>query len=235
INYFISLFYGDRGLPEDTIKLTFRGTAGQSFGAFNHRGVSLTLIGDANDYVGKGMYGGRIVIIPTDVKETDKNVIMGNTCLYGATGGELYAAGVAGERFAIRNSGATAVVEGAGLHCCEYMTGGRVVVLGKVGFNLGAGMTGGYAYILDEDNTLEQKLNYSYVYARRLVGEDEINELRELVEKHYNYTKSPKAKEILDNWEEYLKKFWKVIPLEQCHRDPYGDSDACEVEILGRR
>ena len=235
INYFISLFYGDKGLPEDTIKLTFRGTAGQSFGAFNHRGVSLTLIGEANDYVGKGMYGGRIVIIPTGVEETDKNVIMGNTCLYGATGGELYAAGVAGERFAVRNSGATAVIEGAGLHCCEYMTGGRVVVLGKVGFNLGAGMTGGYAYILDEDNTLEKKLNYAYVYARRLVGEEEINELKELIEKHYAYTKSPKAKRILENWEEYLRKFWKVIPLEQCHRDPYGDSDACEVEILGKR
>ena len=235
INYFISLFYGDKGLPEDTIKLTFKGTAGQSFGAFNHKGVSLTLIGDANDYVGKGMYGGRIVIIPTDIKDTDKNVIMGNTCLYGATGGELYAAGIAGERFAIRNSGATAVVEGAGLHCCEYMTGGRVVVLGKVGFNLGAGMTGGYAYILDEDNSLEQKLNYSYVYARRLVGDDEIKELKELIEKHYHYTNSPKAKEILENWEEYLKKFWKVIPLEQCHRDPFGDSDACEVEILGKK
>jgi len=235
INYFISLFYGDKGLPEDTIKLTFRGTAGQSFGAFNHKGVSLTLIGDANDYVGKGMYGGRIVIIPTDVQETDKNVIMGNTCLYGATGGELFAAGVAGERFAIRNSGAVAVIEGAGLHCCEYMTGGIVVVLGEVGYNLGAGMTGGYAYILDEDDSLESKLNYSYVYARRLVGEDEIQELRELIEKHYKYTGSTKAKRILANWEMYIKKFWKVIPLEQCKRDPYGNSDACEVEILGRR
>ncbi|NPB07792.1 MAG: hypothetical protein GXN96_02550, partial [Aquificae bacterium] len=149
--------------------------------------------------------------------------------------GELYAAGVAGERFAIRNSGAIAVVEGAGLHCCEYMTGGVVVVLGEVGFNLGAGMTGGHAYILDEENKLEPRLNYSYVYARRLVGEEEIEELRKLIENHYNYTKSPKAKKILENWEEHLRKFWKVIPLEQCARDPYGDSDTCEVEILGRR
>ncbi|NPB06480.1 MAG: glutamate synthase large subunit [Aquificae bacterium] len=230
INYYISLLYGDEGLPEDTIKLTFKGTAGQSFGAFNHRGVSLTLIGDANDYVAKGMYGGRIVLVPEGV--SGESVIMGNTCLYGATGGELYAAGKAGERFAIRNSGAVAVVEGAGLHCCEYMTGGVVVVLGEVGFNLGAGMTGGKAYVLDEKNELAKKLNYEYVYARRLADENEVNELRELIEKHYRYTGSEKAERILNNWDEYVKKFWKVLPLEQCHRDPYGDSDACEVEML---
>ena len=234
INYYIAVKYRDEGLPEDTIRLTFRGTAGQSFGAFNHRGVTLKLIGDANDYVGKGMWGGKIILIPEGVERTHENVIMGNTCLYGAIGGELYAAGRAGERFGVRNSGAIAVVEGTGHHLCEYMTGGIIVSLGEVGYNVGGGMTGGHAYILDESGTLEHKLNYSYVYARRLVGEDEIEELRSLIEKHYNYTGSPRAKEILSNFEEFLGKFWKVIPLEQCKRDPYGESDVCEVEILSR-
>ncbi|NPA42212.1 MAG: glutamate synthase large subunit [Aquificae bacterium] len=234
INYYISVKYRDEGLPEDTIKLTFRGTAGQSFGAFNHRGVTLKLIGDANDYVGKGMWGGKIILIPQGVEKTHENVIMGNTCLYGAIGGELYAAGRAGERFGVRNSGAVAVVEGTGHHCCEYMTGGIIVSLGEVGYNVGGGMTGGHAYILDESQTLEHKLNYSYVYARRLVGEEEIAELRSLIEKHYQYTGSPRAKEILDNFDSFLPKFWKVIPLEQCKRDPYGESDACEVEMLTR-
>jgi len=215
INYYISLKYRDEGLPEDTLRLTFRGTAGQSFGAFNHRGVTLRLVGDANDYVGKGMWGGKIILIPEGVEQTHENVIMGNTCLYGAIGGELYAAGRAGERFAIRNSGAVAVVEGTGHHCC-------------------GGMTGGYAYILDESGTLADKLNYAYVYARRLVGEEEIAELRELVEKHHRYTGSPRATQILEKFDSYLQRFWKVIPLEQCRRDPYGESDLCEVEILSR-
>ncbi len=234
INYYIAVRYRDEGLPEDTIKLTFRGTAGQSFGAFNHRGVTLKLIGDANDYVGKGMWGGKIILVPEGVEKTHENVIMGNTCLYGAIGGELYAAGRAGERFGVRNSGAVAVVEGTGHHLCEYMTGGIIVSLGEVGYNVGGGMTGGHAYILDESGTLEHKLNYSYVYARRLVGEEEIEELRSLVEKHYNYTGSPRAKEVLSNFDEFLGRFWKVIPLEQCKRDPYGESDVCEVEILSR-
>ena len=234
LNYYIAVKYRDEGLPEDTIRLTFRGTAGQSFGAFNHRGLTLKLIGDANDYVGKGMWGGKIILIPEGVENTHENVIMGNTCLYGAIGGELYSAGRAGERFGVRNSGATAVVEGTGHHLCEYMTGGIIVSLGEVGYNVGGGMTGGHAYILDEDGTLEHKLNYSYVYARRLVGEEEIEELRNLIEKHYKYTNSPRAKDILANFEEYLGKFWKVIPLEQCKRDPYGESDACEVEILSK-
>ncbi len=234
INYYIALKYRDEGLPEDTIRLTFRGTAGQSFGAFNHRGVTLKLVGDANDYVGKGMWGGKIILVPEGIEKTHENVIMGNTCLYGAIGGELYAAGRAGERFGVRNSGAVAVVEGTGHHLCEYMTGGIIVSLGDVGYNVGGGMTGGHAYILDEGNTLEHKLNYSYVYARRLVGEDEVEELRKLIEKHYRYTGSPRAKEILDNFDEFLGKFWKVIPLEQCKRDPYGESDVCEVEILSR-
>ena len=234
VSYYIALKYRDKGLPEDTLRLTFRGTAGQSFGAFNHRGVTLRLLGDANDYVGKGMWGGKIILIPEGVERTHENVIMGNTCLYGAIGGELYAAGRAGERFGIRNSGAVAVVEGTGHHCCEYMTGGVIVSLGDVGYNVGGGMTGGYAYILDENGTLGHKLNYAYVYARRLVGEEEIAELRKLIENHHRYTGSPRAAQILEKFDRYLQRFWKVIPLEQCKRDPYGESDLCEVEILSR-
>ncbi len=226
--YHIAVRYRDEGLPEDTIQLVFRGTAGQSFGAFNHKGMSLTLIGDANDYVGKGMHGGRIVIKPEGIEDTHKHVIMGNTCLYGATGGELFASGRAGERFAVRNSGAIAVIEGAGMHCCEYMTGGVVVVLGNVGVNFGAGMTGGYAYVLDEN--IQEKINTSYVFARNLT-EQESEELRNLIERHYQYTESPWAKHILENWEEFSERFRKVVPLEQCKRDPYGISDQCEVEV----
>jgi len=218
LNYYIAVKYGDKGLPQDTINLTFIGTAGQSFGAFNHKGMSLTLIGDANDYVGKGMNGGRIVIKATDVEDTQNHVIMGNTCLYGATGGELYAAGRAGERFAIRNSGAIAVIEGAGLHCCEYMTGGIVVVLGSVGFNLGAGMTGGYGYVLNLEGDLENKVNYSYVTIRKLLTNEEFRELKELIKRHYKYTESPWAKYILENFDSFAEKFFKIIPLEQYHK-----------------
>jgi glutamate synthase (NADPH/NADH) large chain len=227
--YYIALKYRDEGLPEDTINLVFVGTAGQSFGAFNHRGMSLTLLGDANDYVGKGMYGGRIVLKPLDVEDTQNHVIMGNTCLYGATGGELFAAGRAGERFGVRNSGAIAVVEGAGMHCCEYMTGGIVVVLGSVGYNFGAGMTGGYAYVLDQE--LPKKINTSYVLARRLISEAEREELRELIGKHYKYTQSQWAKYILENFEEFAEKFYRVVPLEACKRDAFGATDVCEVEV----
>ncbi len=230
--YYIALKYRDEGLPEDTINLVFRGTAGQSFGAFNHKGMSLTLFGDANDYVGKGMYGGRIVIRPTDVKDTQNHTIAGNTILYGATGGELYIAGTVGERFAVRNSGAIACVEGAGLHCCEYMTGGLVVILGKVGFNVGAGMTGGYAYILDED--LEKKINPSYVTIRKL-KERETEELKSVLEKHVRYTQSAWGRYILDNLSDFVNKFYKVIPLEQCKRSTYGESDECEVAQAERK
>ncbi len=228
--YHIAVRYRDQGLSEDTIQIIFRGTAGQSFGAFNHKGMSLTLIGDANDYVGKGMHGGRIVIKPEGIEDTHNHVIMGNTCLYGATGGELFASGRAGERFAVRNSGAIAVIEGAGMHCCEYMTGGVVVVLGPVGVNFGAGMTGGYAYVLDEE--IQDKINTGYVLARPLT-EEESQELKLLVERHYRYTESPWAGHILENWEEFSERFMKVIPLEQCKRDPYGVSDQCEVEAKG--
>ncbi len=218
LNYYIALLYKEDGLPPDTINLTFIGTAGQSFGAFNCKGMTLTLIGDANDYVGKGMFGGKIIIRPDKLENTYNHVIMGNTCLYGATGGELYAAGKAGERFAIRNSGALAVIEGSGLHCCEYMTGGVVVVLGNVGFNFGAGMTGGYAYVLNLDGKLENKINYSYVTLRKLLIKEEVEELKMFINQHYKYTQSLWAKYILDNYDVFIDKFFKIIPLEQYHK-----------------
>ncbi|MEN3033440.1 MAG: glutamate synthase large subunit [Aquificaceae bacterium] len=212
LSYHISMLYGDTGLDEDTIDLTFVGTAGQSFGAFNHKGMTLTLIGDANDYVGKGMHGGKIIIKPQDLKEPHKNVSIGNTCLYGATGGELYCLGKSGERFAVRNSGAIAIVEGAGMHCCEYMTGGIVVVLGEVGQNFGAGMTGGEAFVLDSD--IDKKLNKEYVIAIELSSEDE-ERLKALIENHYKYTNSPLAAQILENFGIFVKRFYKIMPLEQ--------------------
>ena len=177
LNYHIAVRYRDEGLPPDTIRLVFRGTAGQSFGAFNHRGLTLTLIGEANDYVAKGMYGGKIIIRPSGVSDPHKQVIAGNTVLYGATGGEFYGAGRAGERFAVRNSGATAVIEGAGHHLCEYMTRGTVVVLGEAGCNIGAGMTGGVLYLYDEFNTLSNRLNTAYVFSEGLKDDEEIQRL----------------------------------------------------------
>ena len=212
LNYHISRKYGDAGLPADTIRVIFRGTAGQSFGAFNHRGLSLTLIGEANDYAGKGMYGGRIVIRPDGLSEPHKHIIVGNTVLYGATGGEFYAAGRAGERFAVRNSGAIAVVEGAGQHLCEYMTRGTVVVLGEAGYNVGAGMSGGIIYIYDESDSLIYKLNHSYVQPLPLAGGEEARELKSFLERHYEYTGSARALEILNSFESALHLFKKVVP-----------------------
>ncbi len=214
LNYHIALLYRDAGLPADTIRLIFKGTAGQSFGAFNHKGLSLTLIGDANDYVAKGMFGGRIIIKPRDPRDSHKHVIMGNTVLYGATGGELYSAGRAGERFAVRNSGAVAVVEGTGHHLCEYMTRGTVVLLGETGYNIGAGMTGGTLYVYDENNTLEKRLNVSYVRSHRLEDED-MEALKYLLENHSRYTLSCRAGAILDRFDTLLRHFKKVIPLKE--------------------
>jgi len=212
LNYHIALKYRDKGLPTDTINLTFRGSAGQSFGAFNHRGLSLTLIGDANDYVGKGMYGGKIIIRPKGISDPHNHVILGNTVLYGATGGELYAAGRAGERFAVRNSGAFSVVEGAGHHLCEYMTRGTVVVLGEVGHNVGAGMTGGVIYILDENNKLIKRISRSYVRVAQL-EENEMERLKTLIENHYRYTESIKAGEVLRDFTKSVSSFIKVVSL----------------------
>lgn len=205
--------YGDSGF-EGRIELNFQGSVGQSFGAFNLPGMILKLEGEANDYVGKGMHGGEIIIKPPATARYNpaENVIVGNTCLYGATGGVLFANGLAGERFAVRNSKGVAVIEGAGDHCCEYMTGGVIVVLGKVGRNVGAGMTGGLAYFLDEENCFPQLVNPEIVKIQRVVTEAGAKQLHELIKNHCDRTGSPKAKMILDNWSEYLPKFWQVVP-----------------------
>jgi glutamate synthase (NADPH) large chain len=212
----ISLRYGENGLPPDTINCTFRGTAGQSFGAFLVKGVSLRLEGDANDYFGKGLSGGKIVVVPpvgTKFKP-EENIIIGNTSLYGATSGEAYIRGVAGERFCVRNSGVKAVVEGTGDHCCEYMTGGRAVILGRTGRNFAAGMSGGIAYVLDTDGNFDYYCNKGLVELSSVEDRSDIQELQELINNHLVYTQSSLAAEILTNWDEYLPRFVKVIPFE---------------------
>lgn len=212
LNYLISKIYKNEGLKEDTIKILFEGTAGQSFGAFNHKGVSLYLKGEANDYVGKGMFGGRIVIYSDNSKVSYKNYLAGNTVLYGATGGELFIAGRVGERFAVRNSGANAVIEGAGHHLCEYMTGGVVIVLGGVGLNIGAGMTGGVIYIYDELDNLGLRINKGYVKISHMDEKDhEI--IYNFLEKHYFYTMSERAIFMIKNFNNTSKNFKKVIPI----------------------
>ncbi|HEY8478106.1 MAG TPA: glutamate synthase large subunit [Chloroflexota bacterium] len=206
--------YRRQKLPEGTITITFHGSAGQSFGAFVTDGMRLVLEGEANDYVGKGLSGGEIIVRPPSgaTYPTHKNVIMGNTVLYGATGGALFAAGRAGERFAVRNSGALAVVEGTGDHCCEYMTAGVVVVLGPTGRNFGAGMSNGVAFVLDEEGDFLLKYNPELVVPQRLADEADIALLRSMVEAHLAKTNSPRAREVLDRWDHYLPLFWKVAP-----------------------
>jgi glutamate synthase (ferredoxin) len=209
----IALKYGDSGF-EGQINLNFTGSVGQSFGAFNLPGMILTLEGEANDYVGKGMHGGEIIIKPpaNTTYNPANNVIIGNTCLYGATGGMLFANGLAGERFAVRNSKGTAVIEGAGDHCCEYMTGGVVVVLGKVGRNVAAGMTGGLGYFLDEDGGFPELVNPEIVKIQRVTTEAGEKQLQDLIKTHAKRTRSPKAEMILANWQEFLPKFWQLVP-----------------------
>jgi glutamate synthase (NADPH/NADH) large chain len=236
--------YGHEGLPEDTVYIKLKGVAGQSFGAWLAHGVTLELEGEANDYVGKGLTGGRIVVYPP--KEcpiiAEENIVIGNTVLYGAISGECYFRGVAGERFAVRNSGAIAVVEGVGDHGCEYMTGGIAVVLGQTGRNFAAGMSGGIAYVLDEDRTFKQRCNLAMVELEPIADEDEALErldhqggdlethgkvdissdmtrydarrLRQLVERHMHYTGSSLARAILADWKKYLPKFVKVMPVD---------------------
>ena len=236
--------HGHKGLAEDTISVTLRGTAGQSFGAFLAKGISFDLIGDANDYVGKGLSGGRIVIRPSEKAQIvpEESMIVGNTVLYGAIAGECYFRGVAGERFAVRNSGAIAIVEGTGDHGCEYMTGGVVVVIGKTGRNFAAGMSGGVAYVLDEDETFRSRCNLAMVDLEPVAEEEELmrkihhhggdlewhgrvdvsgdmtkhddERLFQLISNHLHYTGSSRAKLILDNWEEYRPKFVKIMPVE---------------------
>lgn len=210
----IASVYGDSGF-EGQINLNFHGSAGQSFGAFNLPGVTLRLEGEANDYVGKGIHGGEIIIQPPAGANYDpaQNVIVGNTCLYGATGGVLFANGLAGERFGVRNSKGIAVIEGAGDHCCEYMTGGVIVVLGKVGRNVGAGMTGGLAYFLDEDGTFPDLVNKEIgKKIQRVIGEAGEKQLQDLIKAHGDRTGSPKAQKILQNWTEFLPHFWQLVP-----------------------
>lgn len=211
----IGQMYGSKGLPDGTIRITLRGSAGQSFGAFNAPGIHLTLTGEANDYVGKGMAGGEIVVRPTEQSSYAwrENTIAGNTILYGATGGEMYLAGRVGERFAVRNSGATVVVEGTGDHACEYMTGGTVVILGPTGRNLGAGMTGGVAYVLDETATLPITYNPQLVQLDRLTLQEQEN-VQMLIRQHMERTNSPYAAEILKYWQNYAGRFWRVMPRE---------------------
>lgn len=224
--------YGNTGF-EGQITLNFKGAAGQSFGAFNLPGMTLTLEGVANDYVGKGMHGGEIVIKPTagTTFNPSENVILGNTCLYGATGGSLYALGHAGERFAVRNSKAQAVVEGTGDHCCEYMTGGTIVVLGKVGRNVGAGMTGGIAYFLDEDGLFPAKVNGEIVKIQRICTPAGEEQLKTAIEAHLDRTGSQKAAAILANWTEYLPQFWQVVPPSEADSPEASNTSLEEKEL----
>ena len=205
--------YGDT-LDADTYIVKCKGAGGQSFGAFIPKGLTLELVGDSNDYFGKGLSGGKLIVYPpTGVKfKEDENIIIGNVALYGATSGEAYINGVAGERFCVRNSGAKAVVEGVGDHGCEYMTGGRVVVIGKVGKNFAAGMSGGIAYVLDENNDLYTKVNKQMVSVEKLGNKYDVQELKDMIAEHAAYTNSAKGKEILNHFEEYLPKFKKIIP-----------------------
>jgi glutamate synthase (NADPH/NADH) large chain len=241
----VARIYGYAGLPDNTIHIRAVGTAGQSFGAWLAHGVTVELEGEANDYVGKGLSGGRIVIYPSrDARQItpEKSIIVGNTVLYGAIGGEIYLRGVAGERFAVRNSGAIAVVEGVGDHGCEYMTGGVVVVLGPTGRNFAAGMSGGIAYVLDPDENFAARCNMAMVDLEPVQEEEDLNQrlnhqggdlaghgrvdvmadmtrfdgerLRQLIQNHLRYTGSGRAREILDNWNDYLPQFRKVMPVE---------------------
>ena len=212
----ISKRYGEEGLPDDTINCTFHGTAGQSFGAFLVKGVTFRLEGDSNDYIGKGLSGGKIIVVPPNGSsfKPEENIIIGNTSFYGATNGEAYIRGVAGERFCVRNSGAKAVIEGTGDHCCEYMTGGRVVVLGKTGRNFAAGMSGGIAYVLDEAGDFDYYCNRGLVDLVPVEDKSDISELQSLINNHLLYTQSSLASKILTHWDHYLPMFVKVIPFE---------------------
>jgi glutamate synthase (NADPH/NADH) large chain len=236
--------HGQAGLGDETIHAKFTGSAGQSFGAFLSRGVTFELEGDANDYVGKGLSGGRLVVYPPRVSSftPEQSILIGNTVLYGAVSGECYFRGVAGERFAVRNSGVTAVVEGLGDHGCEYMTGGVVVVLGPTGRNFAAGMSGGIAYVLDESDDFDLRCNMAMVELEPIADEDEALEelehqggdlethglvdlvhdltrhdaqrLRGVIERHLRYTGSDRARTILDDWDSYLPRFVKVMPVD---------------------
>ena len=229
--------YGAQGLPEDTIQLHFQGSAGQSFGAFIPSGVTLELEGESNDYVGKGLSGGKIIVYPpaTATFVAEENIIIGNVAFYGATGGQAYIRGLAGERFCVRNSGLHAVVEGVGDHGCEYMTGGRVVVLGRTGRNFAAGMSGGVAYILDAEGDFTSRCNLEMVELEKLDDPAEIQELKTMIERHAAYTRSAIAEKVLADWPASLAKFIRVMPkdykrvlqaVEQVQRDGLSGDQA---------
>jgi glutamate synthase (NADPH/NADH) large chain len=254
----VARIYGHEGLPDDTITVSIKGTAGQAFGAWLAKGITFDLEGEANDYVGKGMSGGKIIVKPPRNAGIvpEESIIVGNTVMYGAIGGECYFRGIAGERFAVRNSGAVAVVEGAGDHCCEYMTGGIVVVLGKTGRNFAAGMSGGIAYVLDEDGDFDKLCNMAMVELEPLLSEEMINEgayhhsgdleshgrvdvfknllesdierLHVLITRHAKATGSKRAAAILANWKQWLPKFRKVMPVEyrRALREMKANADA---------
>jgi len=212
----VSRLYGESGLPDDTIQCTFHGSAGQSFGAFLAKGITFRLLGDANDYFGKGLSGGRLIAMPPEGStfKAEENIIVGNTVLYGATSGEAFIRGVAGERFCVRNSGAHAVIEGTGDHCAEYMTGGRIIVLGKVGRNFAAGMSGGIAYVLNVDGNFTYFCNCAMVELSPVLDQDDQEFIKAWLRKHVAYTGSPVAGAVLARWHEYLPKFIRVLPLE---------------------
>ena len=207
--------YGE-SLEEDTYLVKCNGAGGQSFGAFIPKGLTLEFVGDSNDYFGKGLSGGKLIVYPPRAAKYkhEDNIIIGNVALYGATSGKAFINGVAGERFAVRNSGAVAVVEGVGDHGCEYMTGGKVVVLGRTGKNFAAGMSGGIAYVLDESNDLYKRLNKEMINIETLTDKYEINELKQLIMDHVNNTNSEVGKRILDDFAGYLPKFKKIIPVD---------------------
>ncbi|MCB0863966.1 MAG: glutamate synthase subunit alpha, partial [Solirubrobacterales bacterium] len=236
---------GSEGLPEDTIKVHFRGAAGQSFGGWLAPGVSFSLRGEVNDYCGKGLSGGILAVSPPEAAayQPEENVIVGNTSLYGATRGRAFFRGKGGERFAVRNSGATAVIEGVGDHGCEYMTGGKVVVLGPTGRNFAAGMSGGIAYVLDDESEFRGRVNPTMLNQLEEPDEDDRIELRGLIQEHFERTGSEVARRIIDDWDEMSAKFVKVFPADykrvlaeleaEGAGEPGRGPDTDDVEVIG--
>src|SRR5688572_13617877 len=216
LGYEVTKRYGSAGLPDDTIRMTFAGSAGQSFGAFLPRGITMTLIGDANDGFGKGLSGGRLIAYPPlrSTFKSQENIILGNVAFYGATSGDAYISGLAGERFCVRNSGANVVVEGVGDHGCEYMTGGRAVILGRTGRNFAAGMSGGIAYVLDVDSQFERRCNREMVDLETLADEDDLEFVHVMLMKHITFTGSRYAAQLLEDWPQLQRRIVKVMPRE---------------------
>ena len=232
--------YGDNGLDDDSIVYNFKGTAGQSLGAFLPKGITLNIEGDANDYVGKGLCGGKIIITPPESAAyiPEENTVIGNVACYGATSGELYARGMAGERFCVRNSGVHAVVEGVGDHGCEYMTGGLAVILGSVGYNFAAGMSGGTAYVYDTNDDLAEHCNMEMVSVSHIDLCDETDQLKTLIINHKNYARSSVAEKILNDWDNEVKKFKKVMPndykqmleeIDKASKEGYKDEELLTI------